>query len=180
MDQHLSKQEEKKFLHAGNVLREFRNIHTFMFDVDGVMTNGELLITEKGELLRKMNVRDGFAIKRAIEEEFRIIVITGGSSKGTIERLHALGIRDVIYGAHNKLKHYEALLDQYDLQEEGILFMGDDLPDYEVMRRVGLACCPNDAAPEIMSISKYISPYKGGEGCVRDVLEKVMKLNGVW
>ena len=180
MEHNLNRGEEEKFLHAGNVLREFRHIHTFMFDVDGVMTNSELLITESGELLRKMSVRDGFAIKRAIEEKFRIIVITGGTSKGTIERLKALGIKDVMFGANNKLKHYEALLDQYHLDEDGILYMGDDLPDYEIMRRVGLACCPFDATPEIMSISKYVSPMKGGEGCVRDVIEKVMKLNGVW
>lgn len=180
MDNKLSRKEDAKFFHAGNVLREFRHVHTFIFDVDGVFTNGELLITESGELLRKMNVRDGFAVKRAIEEKFRVMVITGGSSKGTIQRLMDLGIKEVIFGAHNKLKYYEALLDQYNLDEEGILYMGDDLPDYEVMRRVGLACCPNDAAPEIMSISKYISPFKGGEGCIRDVIEKTLKLNGVW
>ena len=181
MDQiNLSRREEQKFLHVGNTLRDFRQIHTLFFDVDGVMTNGELLITEKGEMLRKMNVKDGFALKRAIQEKFRVLVITGGSSAGTIDRLKALGVTDIISGAHNKLKHYEAFLDQYNLEEEGILYMGDDLPDYEVMRRVGLPCCPHDAAPEIREISKYISPFKGGEGCVRDVLEKVMKLKGVW
>ncbi len=180
MEHNLSWREEQKFLNVGNILRDFRKIHTLFFDVDGVMTNGELLITEKGELLRKMNVRDGFALKRAIQENLRIFVITGGSSKGTIDRLKALGIQEIISGAHNKLKHYEALLDQYELEEEGILYMGDDLPDYQVMRRVGLPCCPSDAAPEIKEICKYISPFKGGEGCVRDVLEKVMKLNGVW
>ena len=180
MEQNLSYSEEKKFLHAGNVLREFRHVHTFIFDVDGVLTNGELLITEKGELLRKMNVKDGYAIKKALHENYRIIIITGGKSQGTIDRLEALGIKDVISGVHNKLKYYEQLVDLYELDEAGILYMGDDMPDYDVMRRVGLPCCPHDAAPEIMEISKYISPFKGGEGCVRDVLEKVMKLNGVW
>lgn len=180
MDHNLSRSEEKKFLHAGNVLRDFRHIHTFIFDVDGVFTNGDLLITEKGELLRKMNVKDGYAIKKAIEEGFRIIVITGGTSKGTISRLEALGIKDVISGAHNKLKYYERLVDLYELEEEGILYMGDDIPDYAVMRRVGLPCCPKDAVPEIREIAKYISPEKGGEGCVRDVVEKVLKLNKKW
>lgn len=180
MEHNLTRQEEREFSHSGNVLRDFRNIHTFIFDVDGVLTNGELLITEKGELLRKMNVRDGYAMKRALQKNFRIIIITGGSSKGTIDRLEALGIKDVISGAQNKLKFYEQLVDMYNLEEEGILYMGDDIPDYEVMRRVGLACCPFDAVPEIMSISKYISPLKGGEGCVRDVIEKVLKLKKSW
>lgn len=180
MDHNLSRREEQKFLNVGNVLRDFRQIHTFIFDVDGVLTNGELLITEKGELLRTMNVRDGFAMKRAIQENFNIFIITGGSSQGTIDRLKALGVTKIIAGAQNKLKFYEALLDEYELGEEGILFMGDDLPDYEVMRRVGLPCCPQDAVPEILEICKYISPLKGGEGCAREVLEKVMKLQGVW
>lgn len=180
LEPNLSRHEERKFSHAGNVLREFRRIHTFMFDVDGVLTNGDLLITEKGELLRKMNVRDGYAIKKALKENYRIIIITGGKSKGTIDRLEALGIKDVISGAQNKLKYYEQLVDMYDLKDEGILYMGDDLPDYNVMRRVGLPCCPFDAAPEIMDICKYISPQKGGEGCVRDVIEKVLKLKKAW
>ena len=180
LEHKLNRQEEREFSHAGNVLREFRNIHTFIFDVDGVLTNGELLVTEKGELLRKMNVRDGYAMKRALQKNFRVIIITGGNSKGTIDRLEALGIKDVISGAQNKLKYYEQLVDMYELEEEGILYMGDDIPDYHVMRRVGLACCPCDAVPEIMAISKYISPLKGGEGCVRDVIEKVLKLNKAW
>ncbi len=180
MEQNLSRSEEQRFLNVGNVLRDFRQIHTFIFDVDGVLTNGDLLITEKGELLRTMNVRDGFAMKRAVQENFKIFIITGGSSEGTINRLKALGVTKVIAGAQNKLKYYEALIDEYHLEEEGILFMGDDLPDYEIMRRVGLPCCPQDAVPEILEICKYISPLQGGKGCVRDVLEKVLKLKGVW
>jgi len=176
----MNENQDRNFTYAGNVLRDFKNIHTFIFDVDGVLTNGELLVTEKGELLRKMNVRDGYALKKAIIEKFRIIIITGGSSLGTIDRLKALGMTDIIYGAQNKLQHYERLIDEYNLDEDGILYMGDDVPDYEVMRRVGLPCCPNDAAPEIQEISKYISPLNGGQGCVRDVLEKVLKLNGLW
>ncbi len=172
--------QDHKFTNVGNVLGEFRNIHTFIFDVDGVLTNGDLLITEKGELLRKMNVRDGYALKKTLTEKFKVIIITGGSSIGTIDRLKALGVTEIISGAQNKLKHYEKLLDDHNLNEEGILYMGDDIPDYEVMRRVGLPCCPNDAAPEILEISKYVSPFNGGSGCVRDVLEKVLKLKGLW
>ena len=180
MKQNISTEEEQQFFYPANVLKDFRLIHTFIFDVDGVLTNGEILITEKGDLLRKMNIRDGFALRRAMEEGFRVVILTGGNSKGVVDRLEALGIKDVISNAGNKLKYYEGLLDLYQLDEQGILYMGDDLPDYQVMRRVGFPCCPNDATAEIMEISKYISPFKGGEGCVRDVVEKVMKLKGAW
>ncbi len=172
--------EDHDFINVGNVLGDFKKIHTFIFDVDGVLTNGDLLITEKGELLRKMNVRDGYALKKTLFEKYKVIIITGGSSLGTTDRLKALGVTDIISGAQNKLQHYEKLLDEHGLDEDGILYMGDDIPDYEVMRRVGLPCCPNDAVPEIREIAKYISPFKGGEGCVRDVLEKVLKLSGLW
>lgn len=172
---------EKNFVNVGNVLAHFKHIHTFIFDVDGVLTNGELLITEKGELLRKMNTKDGYAMKKAINEGFKIIIITGGKSEGTIDRLKALGAEKVIFFSRNKLKDYEALLDEMpNLDEDGILYMGDDIPDLEVMKRVGLPCCPVDAVPEIREASKYISPFKGGEGCVRDVIEKALKLQGRW
>ncbi|MEZ4961306.1 MAG: HAD hydrolase family protein [Saprospiraceae bacterium] len=170
----------QNFLPAANVLEYFRGIHTFIFDVDGVLTNGNVLITEKGELLRSMSVRDGYALKMAVQEGYKILIITGGKSVGVLDRLRALGISDIVYGIDNKLKAYEEFLDAYDLHEDGILYMGDDLPDYQVLKRVGLSCCPHDAAPEILAMVKYISPYKGGEGCARDVIEKVMKLNGVW
>lgn len=172
--------DESEFHYAGNVLSRFKDVHTFMLDIDGVLTNGELLITEAGELLRKMNVRDGFAIKRAIEEGYHFVVITGGKSKGVLDRLKALGIEMIWFGVDNKLQAYEAFLDEFQPTEEGILYMGDDIPDLPVMRRVGFPTCPFDAVPEVRAVSRYISPLKGGEGCVRDVIEKVMKLNQVW
>ena len=135
---------------------------------------------ESGELLRSMSVRDGQALRMAVEEGFRILILTKGKSTGVTSRLRDLGIQDIVSNLPIKLKAYEEFLDAYDLKEEGILYMGDDLPDYEVMRRVGLPTCPNDAVPEIREICHYVSPLKGGEGCVRDVIEKVMKLNGVW
>lgn len=171
---------DERFQHAGNILSRFKGIHTFIFDVDGVLTNGDLLITEKGELLRKMSIRDGYALRLAVEEGYRVFILTGGKSEGVIDRLRALGIRDIVYGTQNKLRAYEEFLDAYALEEEGILYMGDDMPDFEVMRRVGLPACPKDAVPEIIEISHYISPLRGGEGCARDVIEKVLKLNGVW
>ena len=163
-----------------NHLEIFSTIHTFIFDVDGVMTNNEVIITEKGELLRKMNLRDGLAIKMAIEKGFKIAVITGGRSEGVIKRLEALGIKDIYSGKSDKLEAFDEFINQYDLDTLGILYMGDDLPDYPVMRRVGLATCPKNAAPELFPIANYVSPYKGGEGCVRDVIEKVMRLQGNW
>jgi 3-deoxy-D-manno-octulosonate 8-phosphate phosphatase (KDO 8-P phosphatase) len=169
-----------EFLHAGNVLSYFKLIHTFIFDVDGVMTDNHVLVTEAGELLRSMNVRDGYAIKRALREDYRVLILTAGRSAGVVTRLKDLGIPDVLWDVQNKLKVYEEYLDAHNLDENGILYMGDDLPDYDVMRRVGLPVCPQDAMPEILEISQYVSPLKGGQGCVRDVIEKVMKLQGKW
>ena len=172
---------DHSYLNVGNVLSHFRRVHTFIFDVDGVLTNGELLITEAGELLRKMSVKDGYAMKKALAENYNLMVLTGGNSKGTIDRLRALGIENIVWGQQNKVPAYESFLDDHpDLDEDGILYLGDDIPDFEVMRRVGLPCCPADAAPEIKKICHYISPFKGGEGCVRDVIEKVLKLQGLW
>lgn len=163
-----------------NLLEPFKQIKTFIFDIDGVWTNSQMLITEAGELLRSMNTRDGYAAKQALNEDFRICVITGGSSVGVEKRMRALGVRDYFGGVRDKMEVYESYVDGLQLNEEEILYMGDDIPDYDPMRRVGLPTCPADAAPEIKSISRYISPYKGGEGCVRDVIEKVLKLHGFW
>ena len=166
-----------------NELEKFHEIDTFLFDVDGVFTDSQLLVTEKGELLRQMNVRDGYAVKHAIRKGFRVAIITGGSSLGVKLRLEGLGVRDIFLGISDKLEAYETYLQRYniDLNGEGrILYMGDDIPDYEVMRRVGLPTCPNDATAEIVGICKYISPRNGGQGCVRDVIEKVMKIQGKW
>lgn len=171
---------EEQFYSPANILNRFRDVHTFIFDVDGVLTNNEVLITEEGKLLRTMNVRDGYALKKAIGLGYHILIITGGSSQGVIERLHALGVRDIVSGVSNKLGVYEEFLDSYEMDEAGILYMGDDLPDFEVLKRVGLPACPKDAVPEILKVAHYISPYRGGEGCVRDVIEKVLKLNDQW
>ena len=163
-----------------NQLEKFRDIRTFIFDVDGVLTNNEVLILEGGELLRKMNVRDGYAIKQAVLNGYRIGIITGGKSEGVRKRLEGLGVTDIFSGVSDKIDAYESFIHEYDLNPELILYMGDDLPDYPVMRKVGLPTCPVNAAPEIFEIAKYVSPYAGGEGCVRDVIEKVLKLHNKW
>ncbi|MBR9920551.1 MAG: HAD-IIIA family hydrolase [Bacteroidetes bacterium] len=163
-----------------NLLEPFNHIKTFIFDIDGVWTNSQMLITEEGHLLRSMSTRDGFAVKQALNEGYKICIITGGKSAGVASRLKALGIRDVFTGVHDKLDVYESYVDGLQLNEDEILFMGDDIPDYKPMRRVGLPTCPADAVPEIKNISRYISPFNGGAGCVRDVIEKVLKLQGLW
>lgn len=163
-----------------NQLETFRGIKTFIFDVDGVMTNSDLIVFEDGKLLRKMSIRDGFALKMAVLAGYKVAVITGGKSEGVKSRLQGLGITDIYSGYQNKMEAYEELIYTYELDEEYILYMGDDIPDYSVMRRVGFPTCPSNAVPEIIELSHYISPYEGGAGCVRDVIEKVLKLNGKW
>jgi len=163
-----------------NHLERFHAIHTFIFDVDGVLTDSSVLILEDGKLLRKMSIRDGYAIKQAVLAGYRICVITGGKSEGVRSRLLNLGVSDVYLGKDDKLEAYEELVGLYELDQDGILYMGDDVPDYPVMRKVGLPTCPANAAPEVLGIAQYVSPYRGGEGCVRDVIEKVMRLHGKW
>ncbi len=163
-----------------NLLEAFKDIHTFIFDVDGVLTDGSLLITEKGELLRTMNVKDGYAMKHALDQGYRICIITGGNSVGVNNRLKALGITEIHSGISKKIATYNQVVEHLEIDEGGILYLGDDIPDYEVMRRVGLPVCPADAVQEIIEIANYISPFKGGQGCVRDVIEKVLRLQNKW
>lgn len=155
-------------------------IKTFIFDVDGVLTDGGVHVFENGELVRKMNIKDGYALKSAVDAGYRVCIISGGSNEGVRKRLKGLGITDIYLGAHNKIEQYHELVDMYELKEEEVLYMGDDIPDYPVMNMVGFACCPNDAAPEIQEISHYISNKKGGYGCVRDVIEQIMRVQGLW
>ena len=156
------------------------NIDTLIFDVDGVLTNGMLTILPDGELLRQMNVKDGFALKTALLNGLNIFIISGGNNEGVRSRLEKLGIKDIYLGAHDKTKQYNELLNKYNLQPENIMYMGDDLPDYPVMKQVGLPCCPNDAVAEIQQVAKYISDKKGGEGCVRDIIEQILKVQEKW
>ena len=155
-------------------------ISTFIFDVDGVLTNGILTIMPSGELVRHMNVKDGYAMKIALNKGFRVCIISGGTNQAVKSRLAALGMEDIYLGAHDKIQQYNEIVGKYNLSAENVLYMGDDIPDLPVMQKVGLASCPNDAVPEIQNASKYISNLKGGEGCVRDVIEQVLKVQGKW
>jgi 3-deoxy-D-manno-octulosonate 8-phosphate phosphatase (KDO 8-P phosphatase) len=157
-----------------------QHITTFVFDIDGVLTDGSVTVTTSGELLRKMSIKDGYALKTAVDLGYKICIISGGSNDGVRLRLEGLGITDIYLGTHNKIKHLNEFLKKYNIQTEEILYMGDDLPDFQVMEKVGLPCCPQDAVPEIKSISKYISHKNGGCGAARDVIEQVLKVQGKW
>lgn len=163
-----------------NVLERFKKITTLIFDVDGVMTDGSINIFPGLEYIRTMNTKDGYVLQLAIKKGYRVAVITGGNVPPVVERMNSLGITDVFHQVKNKIEVYKLYINKSGLREEEVLYMGDDIPDYEVMQAVGLACCPADAVQEIRSISHYISPLPGGKGCVRDVIEKVLKLNGHW
>lgn len=156
------------------------DITTFVFDVDGVLTDSSVFVTNEGEMLRTMNIRDGFAMKAAIESGFKVCVISGGSNEGVRIRLQNLGITDIHLGSPDKVKTFKEYTESYNIKQENVLYMGDDIPDFHVMKLVGLPTCPQDAAPEIKNISRYISHVKGGRGAVRDVIEQVMKVQGKW
>lgn len=165
----------------GKSYKEYlKNITTFIFDVDGVLTDGTVTITTKGEMLRRMNIKDGYALKTAVDRGYNVCVISGGSNEGVRLRLRGLGVSDVYLGVHNKIDQMNEYLHIYDLKLENVLYMGDDIPDYQVMKLAGLPCCPQDAAPEIKDISSYISHKNGGKGAVRDVIEQVLKVQGKW
>lgn len=163
-----------------NVLELFKEITTFVFDIDGVLTDGTVLLLENGLQARQMNVKDGLALQMALQNGYRVVIISGGSSEPVIRRLQYLGIEEVHLGLKDKEKFFDGIREKYSLNWKEILYMGDDLPDIPVLKRVGLPCCPKDAVAEVKEVSQYISAVEGGKGCVREVIEKVLKLNGHW
>ncbi len=164
-----------------NSYKELMNdIKAFIFDIDGVLTDGTVHIAEDGQLLRQMNIKDGYAMKVAIDKGYPICIISGGSNEGVRIRLQNLGIKDIYMATPDKVEKFHEICDAYQLKPEEILYMGDDIPDYLVMQKVGLPTCPQDAVQEIKGISKYISHANGGKGAVRDVIEQVLKVQGKW
>ncbi|MEX0361454.1 MAG: KdsC family phosphatase [Allomuricauda sp.] len=155
-------------------------ISTFVFDVDGVLTDGSVLVTSKGEMLRKMNVKDGYALKTALTKGYKICVISGGTNPGVKERLKGLGVTDIYMGAHHKQEPLEDFLDIYYIDPHTVLYMVDDLPDIPPMKMVALATSPQNAVVEVKAISDYVSHKNGGDGCVRDIIEQVLKVRGDW
>jgi 3-deoxy-D-manno-octulosonate 8-phosphate phosphatase (KDO 8-P phosphatase) len=156
------------------------SVKAFILDVDGVLTDSSVHVTSSGEMLRTMNIRDGYAMKAAIESGFQVCIISGGSNEGVRIRLQNLGITDVHLGVSDKCQVFEKFCAVNHLDASEILYMGDDIPDYHVMKLAGLAACPQDAAPEIKGLSSYVSHKNGGQGAVRDVIEQVMKVQGKW
>lgn len=163
-----------------NYKEHFNEITTFVLDVDGVLTDGNIIVTTEGEQYRTMNTKDGYAIVTALTEGFNICVISGGSNEGVRIRLEKLGVKDVFLGTHEKVKFLKEYMTKNNLVKDEIIYIGDDLPDFQVMQEVGLPCCPQDAVPEIKAICKYISHKNGGNGAVRDILEQVLKVQGKW
>ena len=163
-----------------NVLAEFKKVTTFIFDVDGVLTDGSLLLFENGLQARRMNIKDGLALRMAIKNGFKVMAISGGYSEPVIHRLKKLGIEEVQMSLMNKKDFAENYISKNSLTWAEILYMADDLPDLALMKMVGLPCCPADAVPEVLELSKYISPINGGFGCVRDVIEKVLRVQDKW
>lgn len=155
-------------------------ISTFIFDVDGVLTDGIVTVFPNGELIRQMNIKDGYALKTAVKMGYNVCIISGGTNPAVKSRLQALGITDIYLGAHYKLDQLNEYLDIYNIDPANVLYMGDDIPDIPVMKICGLATCPKDAVPEVQYISGYISQKKGGKGCVRDVIEQVLKVQDKW
>ncbi len=163
-----------------NLLEKFSRITTFIFDVDGVLTDGSVLLLENGLQARSMNIKDGLALQMAVKNNYRVVIVSGASSEAVMNRFLYLGIKEIHLGISNKLQFVESYLQQNNLAWTEVLFMGDDLPDVLVLAKAGLSCCPANAAVEARKSSVYISPLNGGCGCVREVIEKVLKLNAHW
>jgi 3-deoxy-D-manno-octulosonate 8-phosphate phosphatase (KDO 8-P phosphatase) len=162
------------------LLEKLKNISCFIFDVDGVLTNGEVMVMPNGVLVRKMNIKDGYAIQLAVKKGYSVWIISGGNSVEVEERLRKLGVTEVYMGVRDKSALVKQLVSAHNKVLDHILYMGDDMPDYEAMQLVGIAACPNDAADDIKSIATYIALAKGGLGCAREIIEKVLKLNDHW
>lgn len=163
-----------------NILSGFKKVTTFVFDIDGVLTDGTVLVLRDGLQVRQMHIKDGFGLQMAIRNGYRVIIISGAVSEEAKKRLEYLGIKEVHIGIADKMKLVSELFSGKKLNWDEVLYMGDDLPDLPLLKKAGLSCCPADAVSEVKSVVKYISPVNGGWGCVRDVIEKVLKVNGHW
>ena len=154
-------------------------ITTFLFDVDGVLTTGEVMLMN-GSVIRTLNSKDGYAIQYAVKKGYRVLIVTGGNSQDVKDRLEGLGAQKVVLRSSDKLVVYEQLKQEFEFTDAQALYMGDDIPDIPVMRLAGVSTCPQDAAVEVKALCHYQSPLNGGKACVRDVIEQVMRLQGKW
>jgi 3-deoxy-D-manno-octulosonate 8-phosphate phosphatase (KDO 8-P phosphatase) len=163
-----------------NFKEDLVNIKAFIFDLDGVLSLQTITLNSFGVPNRTVNLRDGYALQLAIKKGYKVAVITGSNCKEYSRRLKLLGISDIYLNSRTKVEHFNSFLKKYSLSSTEVLYMGDDIPDFEVMKKSGVAVCPADADSEIKQISIYISDKKGGEGCVRDIIEQVLRLNNKW
>lgn len=161
-------------------LDKLKYVKAFVFDIDGVLTDGTVHVTETGEQLRRFHVRDGYAMQRAVKNGYPICVISGGKSAGAMLRLKGLGITEIYLGVDRKIDVFNDFINRYHIDASEVMYMGDDIPDIPAMKNAGLPVCPADAAEEVKAVSIYISPKAGGTGCVRDVVEKVLKIHNRW
>ncbi len=155
-------------------------VNTFIFDYDGVMTDGRVILQHNDPPLRTANVRDGFVLQLAVKLGYNVVVISGGFSKSMDNRFDTLNIKDAFTGVKNKVEVFEKYIKEKGIDAQNVVYMGDDIPDIPVMKRVGVPVCPADATEEVKAVSVYISDKNGGEGCVRDIIEQVMKVQGKW
>ena len=172
--------EKSEIRNQMNVLAEFKKVTTFVFDIDGVLTDSTVFCLENGLQARRMNIKDGLGLQMAMKNGFHVLAISGSQSDPVMQRLKKLGLTEVHMSVTDKKQFVSDFIKKNDLDWDEMLYMADDLPDLELMRSVGLPCCPADAVPEILESSKYISPINGGFGCVRDVIEKVLKVQDKW
>lgn len=163
-----------------NYLEKFRDITCFVFDIDGVLTDGSTLLLENGRQLRSIHAKDIFALQWALQKGYKVMLVNDSESDGLRAHLQGLGINDLYLGVKDKTAAFEQYARLYNIDPGQVLFMGDDLPDYQLCRYVHISSCPADAAHEIQELVQYVSVFRGGQGCVRDVIEKVMRLDDKW
>ncbi|MFC4212525.1 KdsC family phosphatase [Pedobacter lithocola] len=161
-------------------LQKLKNITTFIFDVDGVLTDGSVQVMDNGQSLRIFNIKDGYALQLAVKRGYHVCIISGGDGIAMAKRFHNLGIKDVFLAAGDKVEIFNRYIADNKIKASDVLYMGDDIPDLKVMKLVGLPTCPADAVEEIKDISEFISPFDGGKAAARDIIEKVMKVQGKW
>ena len=164
----------------GNFKEDIAKIKALVFDVDGVFTDGSIIPVQNNEFIRSYNAKDGFATKYLVSRGFKVCIITGGKGSMLTERFKALGVKDIYVDCTEKLAALQEFMMHYGLKREEVLFMGDDIPDIEAMMYAGIAVCPADSAHEVKMISRYVSGYAGGKGCVRDIIEQVMRSQEKW
>lgn len=159
---------------------DLKKIKAIVFDVDGVLSASTIQMDSEGEPVRTINIKDGYAIQLAVKMGIRIAIMTGGHNDDIRKRYSYLGVNDIYLNCAVKITTWEKFLAKYGLQEDEVVYMGDDIPDYQIMKRSGCPCCPKDAAPEIKEVSCYVSGFNGGYGCARDVVEQVLRAQGKW